>query len=43
MGRPYAISGDRLTTVGFGNTRPAASNDTLEGRALNRRFVLVRN
>ena len=42
-GRPYGISGDRLTTVGFGDTRPAASNDTLEGRALNRRVELVRN
>ena len=37
------IDGNRLSTQGFGDTRPAASNDTLEGRALNRRVELVRN
>jgi len=39
----YTIGESRLTTQGFGDTRPAASNDTLEGRALNRRVELVRN
>ncbi|HYK38942.1 MAG TPA: OmpA family protein [Candidatus Eremiobacteraceae bacterium] len=37
-----SVSGDRLTGAGFGDTRPAARNDTLEGRALNRRVELVR-
>lgn len=38
----YQISPDRLTTVGYGATRPKDSNDTLEGRARNRRVELVR-
>jgi outer membrane protein OmpA-like peptidoglycan-associated protein len=38
----YHISADRLSTAGFGFTRPKASNDTPEGRALNRRVELVR-
>ena len=33
----YAIAPDRLTTAGFGASQPKAPNDTLEGRALNRR------
>ncbi len=36
------ISASRLTTVGFGETRPVASNDTEEGRAHNRRVVYRR-
>lgn len=39
----YSIGESRLTTEGFGDTRPAAGNDTLEGRALNRRVELVRD
>ena len=31
------IDPDRLTALGFGETRPMASNDTPEGRARNRR------
>jgi len=38
----YHVSADRLTTVGYGSTRPKESNDTLEGRARNRRVELVR-
>jgi outer membrane protein OmpA-like peptidoglycan-associated protein len=32
------ISKDRLTAVGYGKTKPFASNDTAEGRAKNRRI-----
>ncbi len=39
----YHIAASRLTTVGYGYSRPKASNDTAEGRALNRRVELVRN
>ena len=38
----YHISADRLTPQGFGATRPKEPNDTLAGRARNRRVELVR-
>ncbi len=38
----YEISPSRLSTAGFGASRPKESNDTLEGRARNRRVELVR-
>jgi OOP family OmpA-OmpF porin len=38
----YGIVAARLTTQGFGETRPRAPNDTLAGRARNRRVELVR-
>jgi outer membrane protein OmpA-like peptidoglycan-associated protein len=38
----YRIDGARLTSVGFGETKPADSNDTPEGRQNNRRVELVR-
>ena len=38
----YKVSGDRLLTNGFGASRPVATNDSLEGRARNRRVELVR-
>jgi len=33
------IAADRLTPMGFGFTKPVASNSTAQGRALNRRVV----
>ena len=38
----YAIAATRLGTAGYGKTRPKDTNDTLEGRARNRRVELVR-
>jgi outer membrane protein OmpA-like peptidoglycan-associated protein len=38
----YDIAPDRLANDGFGASRPVESNDTLEGRARNRRVELVR-
>jgi OmpA-OmpF porin, OOP family len=38
----YGIAGDRLESVGKGQSEPAAPNDTHEGRQQNRRVVLVR-
>jgi OOP family OmpA-OmpF porin len=38
VGRGVAAS--RLTAVGYGESRPIASNETDEGRALNRRVEL---
>ncbi len=38
----YNIAPDRLANDGFGASRPVESNDTLEGRARNRRVELVR-
>ena len=42
LGERYTISPTRLEPSGFGETKPKATNDTLEGRALNRRVELVR-
>jgi hypothetical protein len=36
------VDGGRMTTVGFGESEPAASNDTAEGMAANRRVVFKR-
>jgi len=38
----YHVAADRLTTVGYGASRPKDTNATLEGRARNRRVELVR-
>jgi outer membrane protein OmpA-like peptidoglycan-associated protein len=38
----FQIAGDRLLTDGFGMRRPVDRNDTLEGRARNRRVELSR-
>ena len=38
----HAIAAARLQSSGFGPTRPRASNETMEGRARNRRVELVR-
>ena len=38
----FGIDGRRLATTGFGESRPKDRNDTLEGRARNRRVELVR-
>ncbi|MGE0580655.1 MAG: OmpA family protein [Steroidobacteraceae bacterium] len=39
--RSRGIAADRLITVGAGETRPIASNDTAAGRAQNRRVELT--
>jgi outer membrane protein OmpA-like peptidoglycan-associated protein len=38
----YQIGADRLSTAGFGASRPQAGNDTPAGRARNRRVELIR-
>jgi outer membrane protein OmpA-like peptidoglycan-associated protein len=38
----FGIAGDRLTTKGFGDTKPAVPNSTSAGRAQNRRVELVK-
>lgn len=38
----YGIAPERLDPAGFGATRPKESNDTLQGRARNRRVELAR-
>ncbi|MCC6869041.1 MAG: OmpA family protein [Burkholderiales bacterium] len=40
--RRFAIAAERLTTLGYGEARPVASNETLDGRARNRRVELTR-
>lgn len=38
----YGVAADRLSTTGYGASRPKETNDTLDGRARNRRVELVR-
>jgi flagellar motor protein MotB len=38
----YHVAPARLTSQGFGASRPKDTNDTLEGRARNRRVELVK-
>lgn len=33
----YGLAGERVNSVGYGETRPVADNSTAEGRAINRR------
>ena len=42
LGDRYKIAPTRLEPAGFGETRPKATNETAEGRAMNRRVELVR-
>ena len=35
----YDIAADRISSVGYGESRPIASNETDQGRARNRRVV----
>jgi outer membrane protein OmpA-like peptidoglycan-associated protein len=42
LGTRFSIAGSRLTTAGLGESRPQDRNDTIEGRARNRRVELVR-
>jgi OOP family OmpA-OmpF porin len=37
----FGIDGSRLTAVGYGKSKPVASNDTEEGRQINRRVQAV--
>ena len=38
----YSVAADRLQAKGLGQTKPASSNDTSEGRQQNRRVELVK-
>lgn len=37
----YGIAAGRITTHGYGESRPAADNTTLEGRRMNRRSIAI--
>jgi outer membrane protein OmpA-like peptidoglycan-associated protein len=41
--RDFKVPAGRLTTAGFGESRPRETNDTIAGRARNRRVELVRD
>jgi outer membrane protein OmpA-like peptidoglycan-associated protein len=43
LAKRFAAGAGRLTTAGYGEASPKDTNDTLEGRARNRRVELVRN
>jgi flagellar motor protein MotB len=40
--KTFGIGAGRLTTAGFGDTKPVGSNATDAGRAQNRRVELVK-
>jgi outer membrane protein OmpA-like peptidoglycan-associated protein len=42
LAQKYGVEGGRLSTTGFGKAHPRDTNETLEGRARNRRVELVR-
>ncbi len=42
LAKTLGIDGGRLTTSGYGASHPKDTNETLEGRARNRRVELVR-
>jgi chemotaxis protein MotB len=35
------VGAERLTAIGYGETRPVATNTTIEGRAQNRRVSIL--
>jgi OOP family OmpA-OmpF porin len=35
----YGISSGRITAIGFGETKPVATNETAKGRTQNRRVI----
>jgi len=37
----YNIQSSRITSTGYGESRPVASNETAEGRAQNRRTITI--
>jgi len=39
--KAYGVPGRRITTVGYGETRPVATNETEAGRRLNRRVEVL--
>lgn len=39
--RAYGVSGSRISSVGYGETRPVATNETEAGRRLNRRVEVL--
>lgn len=39
--RAYGVSGSRISSVGYGETRPVATNETESGRRLNRRVEVL--
>ena len=41
--RDFGVAAGRLTTAGFGESRPRETNETIAGRARNRRVELVRD
>ncbi len=37
----FGVNAERITSIGYGEARPVATNETQEGRARNRRIDLV--
>ncbi|HEY6644222.1 OmpA family protein [Povalibacter sp.] len=37
----FGINAEKITSIGYGETRPVATNETAEGRARNRRIDLI--
>jgi outer membrane protein OmpA-like peptidoglycan-associated protein len=42
LAQRFSVNADRFQTIGYGKSRPRTTNDTAEGRSINRRVEVMR-